>query len=91
MTTGHKPIRIPTADGHALLREGIRTPIAPESGMKVVAEASTWREAGKEIRKHRPDLSYASTARSLLDLVLGYYSKAILVLVEKAPERGRPE
>ena len=36
------------------------------------------------------DERYAPFARRLLDLALGYHSKAVVALVEKAPERGRP-
>jgi DNA-binding NarL/FixJ family response regulator len=40
-----------------MLREGIATLVASQSDMKLVAEASTGREALEQFRKHRPDLT----------------------------------
>jgi DNA-binding NarL/FixJ family response regulator len=44
-------------DDHPLLREGIAALVASQSDMKLVAEASTGREALEQFRKHRPDLT----------------------------------
>jgi DNA-binding NarL/FixJ family response regulator len=40
-----------------MLREGIATLIGSQSDMKLVAEASTGREAVEQFRKHRPDVT----------------------------------
>src|SRR6266404_4761381 len=50
-------IRILPVDDHPLLREGIAALVASQSDMKLVAEASTGREALEQFRKHRPDLT----------------------------------
>jgi len=52
-----EPIRILTVDDHALLRGGIAALIATQPDMKVVAEASTGREAIQLFRAHRPDVT----------------------------------
>lgn len=57
MSSDTKPIRILTADDHALLRQGIASLIGLESDMKLVAEASTGREAMEKFRAHRPDIT----------------------------------
>ncbi|MGB0108724.1 MAG: response regulator transcription factor [Terriglobales bacterium] len=57
MSTGPNLIRILTVDDHPMLREGIAALVASQPDMKLVAEASTGREALKQFRKHRPDLT----------------------------------
>jgi DNA-binding NarL/FixJ family response regulator len=57
MSTDPSPIRILAVDDHPLLREGIAALVATQSDMKVVAEASTGREALEQFRKYRPDLT----------------------------------
>jgi DNA-binding NarL/FixJ family response regulator len=57
VNSGTKPIRILTADDHALLRQGIASLIDLESDMELVAEASTGREAIEKFKAHRPDIT----------------------------------
>jgi DNA-binding NarL/FixJ family response regulator len=52
-----KPIRILTADDHALLRQGIASLVELESDMEMVAEAATGREAVEKFKQHRPDIT----------------------------------
>ena len=52
-----KPIRLLGADDHALLRQGIASLVGLESDMKLVAEASTGREAVEQFKAHRPDIT----------------------------------
>ena len=51
------PIRILTADDHALVRKGIAAILASQSDMSLVAEASNGREAVEQFRSHRPDIT----------------------------------
>ena len=57
MSARAEPIRILTVDDHALLRGGIGALIATQPDMKLVAEASTGREAIQLFRAHRPDVT----------------------------------
>jgi DNA-binding NarL/FixJ family response regulator len=57
MSARAEPIRILIVDDHALLRGGIAALIATQSDMKLVAEASTGREAVQLFRVHRPDVT----------------------------------
>ena len=57
MSTGPSVIRILTVDDHPMLREGIAALVASQPDMKLVAEASTGREAVEQFRKHKPDLT----------------------------------
>ena len=50
-------IRVLTADDHPLLREGIATLVNAEADLKLVAEASSGREAVKMFQLHRPDIT----------------------------------
>src|ERR1700692_4643055 len=57
MRADSSPIRILTADDHALLLEGIAALVNAESDMKMVAEAANGREAIEKFRLHRPDVT----------------------------------
>src|SRR6202167_3840189 len=57
MSTGPSLIRILAVDDHPMLREGIAALVASQSDMKLVAEASTGREALDQFREQRPDLA----------------------------------
>ena len=50
-------IRILTVDDHPLLRDGIAARVNNEGDMKIVAEASTGREAIERFGEHRPDVT----------------------------------
>ena len=51
------PIRILTADDHALVRKGIAAILASQSDMTLVAEASNGCEAVEQFRSHAPDIT----------------------------------
>ena len=50
-------IRILAVDDHPLVRRGIATIVASESGMSLVGEAPNGRDAVVQFRKHRPDVT----------------------------------
>ena len=57
MSTGPSLIRILAVDDHPMLLEGIASLVGSQPDMKLIAEASTGREAVEQFRKHRPDLT----------------------------------
>jgi len=57
VSTDPSLIRVLAVDDHPMLREGIAALLGSQSDMKLVAEASTGREALEQFRKHRPDLT----------------------------------
>jgi DNA-binding NarL/FixJ family response regulator len=57
MSARAEPIRILTVDDHALLRGGLAALIQTQPDMRLVAEASTGREAIELFRTHRPDVT----------------------------------
>jgi len=54
--TTELPIRVLIADDHALVREGIRSLIGTEAGMRVVGEAANGAEAVRRFEELRPDV-----------------------------------
>ena len=81
MTTSPSLIRILSADDHLLLREGIGALVASQPDMKLVAEASTGREALVQFRLHRPDVT-------LMDLQMPDMNgvEAIIAICGEFPE-----
>ena len=57
MVTSPSPIRVLTADDHALIREGIAALVGNQKDMRLVGEASNGREAIEQFRLHRPDVT----------------------------------
>jgi DNA-binding NarL/FixJ family response regulator len=51
------PIRVLSADDHALLREGITAVINGQPDMTMIAQASSGRDAIQLFREHRPDVT----------------------------------
>jgi DNA-binding NarL/FixJ family response regulator len=74
-------IRILSVDDHKLIRRGIATLVATEPDLRVVAEASNGREAIKEFRAHRPDIT-------LMDLQMPQMSglDALIAIRDEFPE-----
>jgi DNA-binding NarL/FixJ family response regulator len=52
-----QPIRVLSADDHALLREGIAAVVNAQPDMTMIAQASSGREAIQLVREHRPDVT----------------------------------
>jgi len=57
MNNDEKKIRILAVDDHPVLRQGIAALIADESDMTLVAEAENGREAIRQFRMHRPEIT----------------------------------
>jgi DNA-binding NarL/FixJ family response regulator len=57
MSAGPNLIRILAVDDHSIFRQGIVGLLAGEADMQLVAEASNGREAIRQFRAHRPDVT----------------------------------
>ena len=57
MSSVAAPIRILAVDDHPLIRQGIAGLVAVQADMSVVAEAANGREAIRQFRAHRPDIT----------------------------------
>jgi len=57
MSSHSVPIRVVLADDHPLLRQGVAALLADQPDIRLLAEASTGREAIELFRTHRPDLA----------------------------------
>jgi DNA-binding NarL/FixJ family response regulator len=57
MSNNGDPIRVMAVDDHPIVRDGIAALIASESDMRLVAEASTGREAIEQFRLQLPDIT----------------------------------
>jgi DNA-binding NarL/FixJ family response regulator len=81
MNTDAPVVRILAVDDHPLLREGIAALIGNEPDMKLVAEASTGREAIDQYRKVQPDVT-------LMDVQMPDMSgiDALIAIREEAPK-----
>lgn len=81
MSEASAVIRILAVDDHPLIREGIAHLIARESDMQLVAEAESGREAIRQFREHRPDMT-------LMDLQMPEMSglDAIITIRKEFPE-----
>jgi DNA-binding NarL/FixJ family response regulator len=55
-------IRLIVADDHAIVRQGLVALLEDESGLKVVGQAGTGREAMALVRQHRPDIALLDIA-----------------------------
>ena len=81
MSSDSEAIRILTADDHRLIREGVAGLVARQTDMQVVAEAADGREALRQFRLHRPDIT-------LMDLQMPEMSglEAIIAIRGECPE-----
>jgi DNA-binding NarL/FixJ family response regulator len=57
VTANTNVIRILTVDDHPVLRGGIAALVAGQADMKVIAECSNGREAIRQFRTHRPEIT----------------------------------
>ncbi len=66
-TTRTEPARVLIADDHALVREGLRTMLSGEDGIRVVAEANDGRQALSMCRDLSPDLVLMDVRMPVMD------------------------
>jgi len=70
------PIRILTADDHPLIRAGLRTFLATEPELEIVAEAENGEDALEKYRRFRPDIVLMDLSMPVMDGVAA--TRAIL-------------
>ena len=66
-TTQKYPVRLLIADDHALVREGLRTMLSGEDGIRIVAESNDGQEALSLCRDLRPDLVLMDVSMPVMD------------------------
>jgi DNA-binding NarL/FixJ family response regulator len=82
-----QPIRLLSADDHALLREGIAAVINGQPDMTMIAQASSGREAIQLFREHRPDVTLMDlrmpdiSGIDALIAILGEFPNARIVML----------
>lgn len=74
-------IRILAVDDHPLLRDGIAALVNNEGDMRIVAEASSGREAIERFREHRPDITLMDLRMSDMDGI-----DAMAEIIQQYPE-----
>jgi DNA-binding NarL/FixJ family response regulator len=81
MTEVRPSIRILAVDDHPLFRQGIAALLATQPDMKLVAQASTGREAIHQFREHHPDIT-------LMDLQMPEMNglEAMTAILEEFPD-----
>jgi DNA-binding NarL/FixJ family response regulator len=81
MSSDPAPIGVLAVDDHPLIREGIAGLVAVQSDMKLIAAATTGREAIEQFRAHRPDVT-------LMDLQMPEMSglDALIAIRSEFPE-----
>ncbi len=52
-----KPVRVLIADGHPVVRQGLKTIIERVPNMEIIAEASSWPSAVQKIMGYLPDVA----------------------------------
>jgi len=57
MSSDEKLIRVLSVDDHPLIRQGIAGLVTVQSDMQLIAEAADGREALRQFRQHRPDIT----------------------------------
>ena len=87
LMTDQPPIRVLSADDHALLREGIAAVINGQPDMTMIAQASSGREAIQLFREHRPDVTLMDlrmpdiSGIDALIAILGEFPNARIVML----------
>lgn len=67
MTGIGRPITVILAEDHTVVREGLRALLAMDSGLEVIAEAQSGREAVEKAKALRPDVVVMDVAMPLLN------------------------